>query len=81
MSRRSSAPVSSEQAGRNVSPAIVRAYPLDTELDRPKRIDQYIDYFGAGEWKPSGALRDRSGVKGDGGWVDLGPIGSGDVIA
>lgn len=48
MSRRPSTFVSSEQAGGNVSAAIARAHLLDVELDRPKRIDRYIDYFGDG---------------------------------
>jgi hypothetical protein len=46
MPRRPNAPVSSQQAGRTVSAAIARARLLDIERDRPKRIDQYIDYFG-----------------------------------
>jgi hypothetical protein len=28
--------------------AIARARLLDVEVERPKRIDQYIDYFGSG---------------------------------
>ena len=48
MSRRPSAPVSPEQAGRNASATIARTHLLDTELGRPKGIDQYIDYFGEG---------------------------------
>lgn len=40
--------VSSAQAGRNVSAASPRAHLLDIQHDRPKRIDQYIDYFGDG---------------------------------
>jgi hypothetical protein len=48
MSRRPSAPVSSEQARQDASAAIARAHLLDIEVDRPKRIDQYVDYFGSG---------------------------------
>lgn len=48
MSRQLSALVSPEQARPNASAAIARAHLLDIEVDRPKRIDQYIDYFGAG---------------------------------
>ena len=48
MSRRPSAPNSPEQTSRNASPAIARADLLDVEVERPKRIDQYIDYFGSG---------------------------------
>ena len=47
MPREPSAPVRRDQAKRNASPAVARAYPLD--VDRPKRIDQYLDYFGSGE--------------------------------
>ena len=48
MSRQPSAPVRPEEAERNASPAIARTYLLDVEVDRPKRIDQYLDYFGSG---------------------------------
>ena len=48
MSRQSSAPVGPEPAKRNASLAVARAYLLDIEVDRPKRIDEYIDYFGDG---------------------------------
>ncbi len=46
MSRRPSAPVRPEEAERTASPAIARTDRLDVEVDRPKRIDQYLDYFG-----------------------------------
>ena len=49
MSRRPSAVVSSEEAKRNASAAIARALPLEIQVDRPRRIDQYLDYFGSGE--------------------------------
>jgi hypothetical protein len=48
MSRQPSAPVSPEQAKRNTSVAVARGYLLDIAVDRPKRIDQYLDYFGSG---------------------------------
>jgi hypothetical protein len=48
MSRQPSAPGSPEQAKRNESVAVARAYLLDIEVGRPKRIDEYIDYFGDG---------------------------------
>jgi hypothetical protein len=51
MSRRPSALVSPEQAEGNAS-VVARAHPLDIERDRPKRIDQYIDYFGGGTGRP-----------------------------
>lgn len=47
MSRQPSALVSAEQAEGHAS-ATARAHPRDVERDRPKRIDQYIDYFGGG---------------------------------
>jgi hypothetical protein len=40
--------ICSEQARGNTSAAIARAHLLDIEVDRPKRIDQYLDYFGSG---------------------------------
>jgi hypothetical protein len=58
MPHRPSAPVGTEQAGQNVSAAIARARLLDIELDRPKRIDQYIDYFGDGG-KSGGVFPER----------------------
>jgi hypothetical protein len=48
MSHRPVAAVSSEEARRNASAAIARAQLLDVDADRPKRIDQYLDYFGEG---------------------------------
>ena len=39
----------SEEARRNASAEISRALLLEIEVDRPKRIDQYLDYFGSGE--------------------------------
>ena len=48
MSRRPSALGSPEQASPNSSATIARADLLTIEVDRPKQIDQYIDYFGDG---------------------------------
>jgi hypothetical protein len=48
MSRQPSAPVRAEEAERSASPAIAPTYLLDVDVDRPKRIDQYLDYFGSG---------------------------------
>ena len=39
----------SEDVRPNASVAIARALLLEIEVDRPKRIDQYLDYFGSGE--------------------------------
>lgn len=55
MPRGPSAPVSSQQA-------ILHAHLLDTELDRPKRIDQYIDYFGDGRRAPGQTEERKSEV-------------------
>ena len=38
----------SEEARPNASAEIARAFLLEIEVDRPKRIDQYLDYFGSG---------------------------------
>ena len=38
----------SEEARRNARAEISRALLLEIEVDRPKRIDQYLDYFGSG---------------------------------
>ena len=46
MSHRPVTALSPEEAGRNASAAIARAQLLDVDADRPKRIDQYLDYFG-----------------------------------
>lgn len=59
MSRRPVIAVSSEQARRNASAAIARAHLLDVEADRPKRIDQYLDYFGGGASRLSPRLAPR----------------------
>jgi len=48
MSRQPSALVNPQQSRRNASAAIARAHLLDIDVDRPKRIDQYLDYFGGG---------------------------------
>jgi hypothetical protein len=48
MSRQSSAPVGPEPAKQNASDAVARTSLLESEVDRPKRIDEYIDYFGDG---------------------------------
>ena len=50
MTRQPSAPDSPDPVRRNASEAVsARPRLLDIERDRPKRIDQYIDYFGSGE--------------------------------
>lgn len=49
MSRRPSDFDSPDQARRNASAADVRARLLDIDVGSPKRIDEYLDYFGSGE--------------------------------
>jgi hypothetical protein len=63
MSRQPAAAVSPEESRRNASAAIARAQLLDVEADRPKRIDQYLDYFGGGgeSFSPRLAPRDEPG--------------------
>lgn len=73
MSRRS---VDSEGDRHGASAAIARAHLLDLEADRPKRIDQYLDYFGEGgpsarrapreEPSPPGAAGETSPTTQDG---------------
>lgn len=48
MSRQPNALGSPEQYRRSASAAIAHAHLLDVDVDRPKRIDQYLDYFGDG---------------------------------
>ena len=57
MSHRPVTPDSPEQDGRSASAATARAQLLDVDADRPKRIDQYLDYFG--ESGPSVRLAPR----------------------
>ena len=39
---------SSDKTPRDASARVVRAHALDVEADRPRWIDQYLDYFGEG---------------------------------
>lgn len=60
MSRQPNALASPEQAKGDERAAVARAYLLDVDVDRPKWIDQYLDYFGSGEEsRPSPADRER----------------------
>ncbi|HMH51473.1 MAG TPA: hypothetical protein VK548_14645 [Candidatus Acidoferrum sp.] len=63
MSHQPATAVSPEQARQNASAAIALAQLLPVEADRPKRIDQYLDYFGGGgeSFSPRLAPRDESG--------------------
>ncbi len=48
MSRLSRTHVAAEPSGRITSIEIIRARLFDVDVDRKKRIDGSIDYFGAG---------------------------------
>jgi hypothetical protein len=67
MSHRPVTAVAREENGRNASAAIARAQLLPVEADRPKRIDQYLDYFGGGgeSFSPGLAPRDQPGSSAD----------------
>ena len=58
MSRPPVTAVSPDEAGPNASAAIARAQLLDVDADRPKRIDQYLDYFGESDLSARLAPRD-----------------------
>jgi len=58
MPRRPLAHVDAELSGRITSIEIARAQLFDVDVDRKKRIDDAIDYFGAGH---IGVARDRCG--------------------
>lgn len=58
MPRRLLAHVDAELSGRITSIEIARAQLFDVDVDRKKRIDDAIDYFGAGH---IGVARDRCG--------------------
>jgi hypothetical protein len=45
-SGRSMTDLSAEESRRTASTGIVPAHLFEVDADRPKRIDQYIDYFG-----------------------------------
>ena len=68
----------SEEARPNARAAVARALLLEIEADRPKRIDQYLDYFGSGgESGRTDRVRDgRHAVS-----MDQGPLGSGDGVS
>jgi hypothetical protein len=48
MSRRPVSHLTVEQSRRSASAAIARADLFAVDVDAPKRIDHYIDYFGSG---------------------------------
>jgi hypothetical protein len=58
MPRRSLAHAHAELSGRITSIAIARAQLFDVDVNRKKRIDDAIDYFGAGH---IGVTRDPCG--------------------
>jgi hypothetical protein len=66
MSDRPVTPVSPEEARRNASATTALSQLLDVDADRPKRIDQYLDYFGEGGLSrpgepPDGGMTERIG--------------------
>jgi hypothetical protein len=63
-SRRSTAPTE-----RNVHARSALATLLDADVQRPRRVDSYIDYFGSGEARRAGISSDPCGeslLDGDG---------------
>jgi hypothetical protein len=48
MSRRPVTSLPAEQSGRSAHAAIAPPYSFLVDVDLPKRIDDYIDYFGGG---------------------------------
>jgi hypothetical protein len=60
MSRRPATDLTVEQSARSASSPIARAYP-SIVVDRPKRIDDYIDYFGGGGVRSRVVTRDPCG--------------------
>jgi len=63
MSRRPLAPIDARRSGPTTSMDVVRARLFDVDVDRKKRIDDAIDYFGEGR---SGVARDLCGES----WLD-----------
>jgi len=66
MSRQPVTAVSPEETRRDASATTALAQLLDVDADRPKRIDQYLDYFGeAGLSRPGeipeGGVTERIG--------------------
>ena len=54
--------LSGEGSRRSVGAAILRAYLFAVDVDAPKRIDRYIDYFGWGGVRRSVVTPDRCGA-------------------
>ncbi len=48
MSRHAVPHVSTDRSRRSVSAGRMRARVFDIDVNRPKRIDRFIDYFGSG---------------------------------
>ncbi len=60
MPRRPLAHVDAELSGRMTSLDITRAQLFDVDVDRKKRIDAAIDYFGAGHTGIAREVRGKS---------------------
>lgn len=61
MSRRTLTHFRVDQSGQDTSAGIVRAHLLAADVDRLKRIDRYIDYFGSGSPRRVDVTRDPCG--------------------
>ena len=58
MARRPPAHIDAELSGRITALEIARAQLFDVDVDRKKRIDDAIDYFGAGHQSRSSSSHD-----------------------
>ena len=65
MSRRPVTPRSTEPSSPRARGGIAPARPFDVDVDRPKRIDHLIDYFGSGDVKRTAI---DVGMPPSGGW-------------
>ena len=61
MSRQPVTHLNAEQSRRSARAAIARAWLFPVDVDAPKRIDHYIDYFGGGLVRRSIVTPDRCG--------------------
>lgn len=52
---------SAEQPERRVSAPVAPASPLEPDVERPRRIDAYIDYFAGGDTRRTSTASDPCG--------------------